>query len=103
MRMGRVVPYVQFLFGGVHEWGLTSAVSPAGPFLNSVPPVTSSPNGFATAAGVGLDINISHRVAVKPFQVEYFMTQLPNAVETPNIVQNNLRYSAGVVFKFGEK
>ena len=103
MRMGRVVPYVQFLFGGVHEWGLTSAVSPASPFVNSLPPVNSSPNGFATAAGVGLDINISHRIAVKPFQVEYFMTQLPNAVETPTIVQNNLRYSAGVVFKFGDK
>jgi len=103
MRMGRVVPYVQFLFGGVHEWGLTSAVSPTSPFLNSVPPVTSSPNGFATAAGVGLDVSISHHLAVKPFQAEYFMTQLPNAVETPNIVQNNLRYSAGVVFKFGEK
>jgi hypothetical protein len=102
-RMGRAVPYVQFLFGGIHEWGLTSAVSPTSPFINSVPPVTSSPNGFATAAGVGLDINITRHFAVKPFQVEYFMTQLPNFVETSNIVQNNLRYSGGLVFHFGEK
>ena len=102
-RMSRVVPYAQFLFGGVHEWGLTSLASPTTPFVLSVPPVTSSPNGFATAAGVGLDVNISRHITVKPFQVDYFMTQLPNFVLTSNTVQNNLRYSAGLVFNFGEK
>jgi hypothetical protein len=102
-RMSRVVPYAQFLFGGVHEWGLTSLASPTSPFTLSVPPVTSSPNGFATAAGLGIDINVSRHVTLKPIQVEYFMTQLPNFVETSNTVQNNLRYSAGLVFNFGEK
>jgi hypothetical protein len=68
-----------------------------------VPPVTSSPNGFATAAGLGIDVNISRHITVKPVQVEYFMTQLPNFVLTSNTVQNNLRYSAGLVFNFGEK
>jgi hypothetical protein len=93
-RMSRVVPYAQFLFGGVHEWGLTSPISPL---------VTSTPNGFATAAGLGIDINVSRHVTLKPIQVEYFMTQLPNFVATSNTVQNNLRYSGGLVFNFGSK
>jgi hypothetical protein len=91
-RMSRVVPYVQFLFGGVHEWGF---VRPNG--------TSSTPNAFATAAGGGVDINISHHIALKPLQVEYFMTQLPNSVATSNSIQNNLRYSAGLVFNFGAK
>ena len=91
-RRSRVVPYVQFLFGGVHEWGF---VNPDG--------TSNTPNAFAAAAGGGVDINLSHHVSLKPIQVEYFMTQLPNTVATLNSVQNNLRYSAGVVFKFGEK
>jgi hypothetical protein len=53
-RRSRVVPYAQFLFGGVHEWDLTSQASPTSPFTLSVPPVTSSPNGFATAPGLGM-------------------------------------------------
>ena len=91
-RMSRVVPYVQFLFGGIHEWG----------FANS-DGTSSTPNAFATAAGGGVDINITRHIALKPFQLEYFMTQLPNSVSTPNSVQNNLRYSAGLVFNFGAK
>jgi hypothetical protein len=103
-RMGRVVPYAQFLFGAVHEWGLTSLVSPTTPFrVSLLPVVNSSPNGFASAAGVGVDINITRHIAVKPFQVEYFMTQLPNFVDSPSIVQNSLRYSGGIVFNFGAK
>jgi hypothetical protein len=90
--MSRVVPYVQFLFGGVHEWGLTT---PAG--------ISSSPNAVATAAGGGVDINITRHIALKPLQVEYFMTQLPTVGATSNSIQNNLRYSAGLAFNFGEK
>jgi hypothetical protein len=92
LRKSRVVPYVQFLFGGAYEWG----------FMNSTG-ISTTQNGFATAAGGGIDVNITQHIAVKPVQVEYFMTQLPQLASNLNSAQNNLRYSAGLVFRFGAK
>jgi peptidoglycan-associated lipoprotein len=91
-RLSRLTPYAQFLFGGAYEWGIINANG-----------LSTTQNGFATAAGLGFDINITHRVAVKPLQVEYLMTQVPGLVSNRNAVQNNLRYSGGLVFRFGEK
>jgi len=39
---------------------------------------------------------------LKPFQVDYLMTRVTNPWTTAG-TQNNLRYSAGVVFTFGAK
>ena len=50
--------------------------------------------------GCGLDIDLTHHVAFKPFQVEYFMT-VPQLATNLNSVQNNLRASAGFVYRFG--
>ena len=91
-RMSRIVPYAQFLFGGAYEWGVVNATG-----------ISTTQNGFAMAAGGGIDVNITQHIAVKPIQVEYFMTQLPQLASNLNSVQNNLRYSAGVVFRFGSK
>ena len=91
-RMSRIVPYAQFLFGGAYEWGVVNATG-----------ISTTQNGFAMAAGGGVDVNITQHIAVKPIQVEYFMTQLPQLASNLNSVQNNLRYSAGVVFRFGAK
>ncbi len=84
-------PYVQFLFGGAYAW--------SGPSNNTQ-------NGFATAAGGGLDYKLTKRVSIKPIQVEYVMTQLSSAALGDSTKgfgnhQNDVRYSAGVVFKFG--
>jgi hypothetical protein len=86
-------PYVQFLFGGAYAWS---------------GPTSTTQNGFATAAGGGLDYNFSKRIAIKPIQVEYLMTQLDSAAlggATKGFGnhQNDVRYSAGVVFRFGER
>jgi hypothetical protein len=91
-RVSRVVPYAQFLFGGAYEWGVVNATG-----------ISTTQNGFAMAAGGGVDVNITQHIAVKPIQVEYFMTQLPQLASNLNAVQNNLRYSAGVVFRFGAR
>jgi hypothetical protein len=91
-RMSRMVPYVQFLFGGAYEWGVINGTG-----------ISTTQNGFAMAAGGGLDVNITHHIAFKPLQVEYFMSQLPQLATNLNSAQNNLRYSAGVVYRFGSK
>jgi hypothetical protein len=88
-RHSRLNPYAQFLFGAAH-----ASNSPTGLSLSS--------NAFATAAGGGLDYNWSRHISIKPIQLEYVMTQIgsPNGSASR---QNDARYSAGVVFKFGER
>src|SRR5271169_5091303 len=94
-RHSRFNPYVQFLFGGAYAW--------AGPTGNS-----NTQNAFATAAGGGLDYRWTNRISIKPIQVEYVMTQFDSArlggsTRGFGDHQNDVRYSAGVVFNFGEK
>jgi opacity protein-like surface antigen len=95
-RHSKLTPYVQFLFGGAYIWN-----SPAG-----VPSITQ--NAFATAAGGGLDYQVSNHIAIKPIQVEYVMTQINSAEAGPSNKsfgshQNDVRYSVGVVFRVGAK
>ena len=94
-RRSRFNPYVQFLFGGGYAW--------SGPTDNS-----NKQNAFATAAGGGLDIKFTDHIAIKPIQVEYVMTQFDSAKLGGSTVsfgdhQNDVRYSAGIVFQFGGK
>jgi peptidoglycan-associated lipoprotein len=88
-RHSRLTPYVQFLFGGAYVWN-----SPTG--------VSTTQNAFATAAGGGLDYNLTKRIAIKPIQVEYVMTQIDSARGFGSH-QNDVRYSGGVVFRFGQE
>ena len=87
-RKSRVVPYAQFLFGGADAGGVSGS---------------TTRNGFASAAGGGIDIAVTSHIALKPIQVEYVTAQLPDLASNRNGFQNNLRYSGGVVFRFGAK
>ncbi|HWZ32138.1 MAG TPA: outer membrane beta-barrel protein [Bryobacteraceae bacterium] len=92
-RHSRWSPYAQFLFGGGYAWS---------------GPTSTTQNAFVTASGGGLDYNLTKRIALKPIQVEYVMTQFDSAklggsTKGFGSHQNDIRYSAGVVFKFGEK
>ncbi|HVP00240.1 MAG TPA: outer membrane beta-barrel protein [Bryobacteraceae bacterium] len=90
-RHARLTPYVQFLFGGAYVWN------------NNLPGgISRSQNAFATAAGGGLDYTFNNHIAFKPIQVEYVMTQI-DAANKFGSHQNDIRYSAGVVFRFGSK
>ncbi len=53
-------------------------------------------NAFAMASGGGLDIKVSRFIAIRPAQVEYFMTRFPDGL---NNQQNNFRFGAGVVLR----
>ncbi len=59
---------------------------------------SGSNNSMAMVIGGGFDINAGKRFAIRPAQLDYFMTRF-NIVDASE-TQNNLRYSAGVVFKF---
>ena len=52
--------------------------------------------------GGGLDIKVSRHVAFRPFETDYYRTEMPNLLTDPNNrVQHSFRYSAGVNFLFG--
>jgi hypothetical protein len=92
-RFERWTPYAQFLFGGAYAWS-----GPNG--------AQQTQNAFATAAGGGLDYNWTKHISIKPIQVEYLMTQFDSArlggsTKSFGGHQNDIRYSAGVVFNFG--
>ena len=95
-RMKRVTLYTQTLVGGARI--TASYYDPT-----SGARVAGNQNGFAAAMGGGMDIALSHFISVKPIQLEYLMTQDPSPFMQVNHTQNNLRYSAGVVFSFGAK
>jgi hypothetical protein len=53
-----------------------------------------------------LDVNLTRHISIKPIQVEYVMTQFDSASLGGSTKgfgdhQNDIRYSGGVVFKFG--
>lgn len=63
---------------------------------------------FATAAGGGLDVNLTKHISITPIQVEYVMTQFDSASLGGSTKgfgdhQNDIRYSGGVMFKFGSE
>jgi len=84
-RLGRVTPFAQTLFGG--------AVTTGG-----IAQSTGAENNFAMTAGGGLDFKVPSHVSVRPVQAEYFLTKIPDGL---NNRQNNFRFSARVVFRFG--
>jgi hypothetical protein len=82
---GRFTPFTQVLVGPVWaEDGIT---------LGSV---------LATGmtAGGGLDVRISRHLAIRTAQAEYFWTRF---YDGNGDRQNNFRFGAGVVLRFGEK
>jgi hypothetical protein len=99
---GPVTPFVHVLFGGMSGIvkGSASGISVTGPRAN----------GFAMALGGGFDWKATPHVSIRPVQFEYLMSRLSNshtltdAVYRPgdggNGMQNNYRYSAGVVYNF---
>jgi len=84
-RRGKVTLFAQTLFGGVRT-------------TDGIAQSSGTENNFAMTAGGGIDFKVSKRVSVRPAQAEYFLTKIPDG---KNDRQNNFRFSAGVVFRFG--
>jgi outer membrane protein OmpA-like peptidoglycan-associated protein/opacity protein-like surface antigen len=92
---GRFTPFVNVLVGGsrikasLPPGFVGDTVAFAAPFHK---------NAFAAAGGGGLDVTASRHVAIRLFQVEYLLTKFSDGRDNR---QNNLRASAGLVFRFG--
>jgi hypothetical protein len=60
---------------------------------------TSSSNALAVDVGGGLDIRLSHHLALRAIRASRLRTQFPN---TTTNVQNSLSLGAGLVMRFGK-
>lgn len=88
-------PFAQVLVGGAHITDVTVAGVK----------VANGENGFAMTAGGGVDWNVTKLIAIRLGQAEYLMTRFTDPFSLGGGVgtQNNFRFSAGVVFRLGEK
>jgi hypothetical protein len=84
-----VVPFAQILLGG----GRLNASSGG---------VAAGENGFSMAAGGGVDWPLHGHFAVRLVEADYLLTRF-NRVDGSSATQNDLRISAGLVFRFGSR
>jgi hypothetical protein len=84
IRRGNVTPFVQTLFGGILT---SSGIATLGWQTH-----------FAMAVGGGVDVRVSRHISVRPVEAGYLLTKIPDGL---NNRQNNFRFGAGIVFRFG--
>jgi hypothetical protein len=100
VRMHHFEPFAEALFGGAHSnfyGNLYKNCVPAGCIVASKSP---SNNAFDFIIGGGIDIPVNEHVAIRPVEFDYLLTRFGNAFTGGNNNQSNLRYQAGVVFRF---
>jgi opacity protein-like surface antigen len=85
-----VSPFFHVLLGGAHD----SSSFSSGTTSSS----SSSGNAFAIAMGGGLDAKVSPHIAIRVAQVDYLLTKFQDDQDNR---QNNVRISAGIVFRWG--
>jgi opacity protein-like surface antigen len=94
----RITPFVHVLVGVAHITGHNNQATVFTPLLALVPQGTSrTDTAFAWALGGGVDLKVSHRVAIRLIQADYVMTRFFDQR------QDNGRLSAGIVIRFGGK
>lgn len=116
---GVVSPFFEVFGGGVHNSrsffisnGLLPSPLPPIRGVTETPGVTSTKfastqNAAALLVGGGIDIRVSHHVGIRPIELDYLPTNF-SPFNVPglghvnsNNWQQNLRYSAGLLFRFG--
>ncbi len=90
----RATPYFHALFGGARASGSLYDVPLPGRAR------TGPDASWALTLGGGLDVNLTPRVAFRAFQVDWVHTRLHNG---SNDLQNSLRVTTGLVFRFGSR
>jgi opacity protein-like surface antigen/outer membrane protein OmpA-like peptidoglycan-associated protein len=97
---GRLQPFGEVLFGAAHTNFYANAYrAETGNTVSG----SSDNNGFAMAAGVGLDYKITQNISFRPVQVDYLLTRFKTPLAPSDQNQNNFRYFVGIDFTWGGK
>ena len=92
-----IKPFGEVLFVGSNTDGyanLSRQINASGGTV-----VIASQHPFTMAAGGGVDVSVSHRLAIRLGEVNYVLTRYSNPL-TNTSTQNNFRYCGGVILKF---
>jgi Outer membrane protein beta-barrel domain len=93
LALPKIHPFVHGLFGTVHGKAVLASQ------LQAFPPIvvgTSSENAVGMAFGGGLNVSATRHIWLRLVQVDYLRAQFTNNS------QNDMRVSAGLIFRFGE-
>ena len=96
----RVTPFVQALIGGATATSVTIAGCTGDPNCNPL----ASENSVAAAVGAGLDITLTHHIALRLIDADFLLTNFRNPFavsQNDQSWQKNVRLSSGLVFRFG--
>ena len=88
-RVSRVTPFAEVLLGD-------------GRLNASAGGISAGENGFSMAIGGGLDWPLRRRFSIRLIEAEYLLTRFDRVTGT-SATQNDVRISAGLVFRFGSK
>jgi hypothetical protein len=100
---GEFQPFGEVLFGAAHTNTYVSIFDAVHGITNA----SGDNNGFAMAAGGGIDVRITRHFSIRPVQVDYLLTRfsVSGTVNGTSLTytanQNNFRYFGGVIFTFG--
>lgn len=81
-------PFAQLLFGVAHATGSTGFAG------------ADTHNAFAMAVGGGVDVPATHHLGFRLVEVDYLPTWFPETTGGSRLVQQNLRVSTGIRFRF---
>jgi len=95
----RITPFVHALFGASH----INVFLPATPGPPPLPAATVTDNAFTWEAGGGLDWYLTRHVGVRLAEFDFEQQRFFGAGSSGNPNQNNFKFSAGIVFRLGER
>jgi outer membrane protein OmpA-like peptidoglycan-associated protein/opacity protein-like surface antigen len=96
----RFTPFAQALFGGTHASSVKISGCTGDPSCTPL----GSDNAFASMFGAGLDIKLTHRIALRLIEGDFLLTHFHDPFSTNSDGrgwQKNVRLSSGIVFRFG--
>jgi hypothetical protein len=91
-------PFLETLFGGAHTTVFGNLIKACS--LQCTTKVAPTNNAFDFIIGGGIDVPVSHMIAIRPVQVDYVLTRFDSAFTNSNQNQSNFRFQAGVLFRF---
>jgi hypothetical protein len=101
-RLSHFEPFGEILFGVAHTNAYANFFNVLGAAPGSTFHVQGNQNPFSMAVGGGIDLPVSHVIAIRLAELDYVLTRLTNPITSTNN-QNHFRYLAGIQFRFGGK
>jgi len=97
IRIKRLQPFFEGLVGATHTDFYKNIAKNCNGCISS-----AAPGDYAldVLVGGGIDFKITHHLAIRPIEADYFLTHFINDFTSGHNNQNSFRYQAGLLFEF---